>query len=160
MYLEIDLHWLNGPRSALWPKRFELKPLVSPSTEQVFTFRILIDGVQVEQGCQTRDFSLIDETGFDTYWPWIFGLCCLMGDIHPQFAETRLVLIRQAIYDAKCPHSYLEKYSIPSMGNKLEMDFTSLDEWMHIMYPVTGRVRSRFHTPDDFVHKRYGHLLN
>lgn len=163
--LNIELQSLNHEaQSPLWPLRFEFTPWYIIDEEAVL-FRLLVNGEQRNMGTiqmvgdSPGANPLLRRTDLHPQWPWILGLCCLMGDISSSIAELRLRLILDTLAEFRGKNEYIQKHMVYRFEEKLEISFGSLDDWMHIMYPVTGCIRSQFHPPCNFVPKRYNRLL-
>jgi hypothetical protein len=156
------------PQSPLWPCSYKLMDAVldgegpeegeAPEPRAFFT--ISIDGYQYKSGATALDKYGPRHLGtLSPHWPWIFGLCSLMGDINPLIAKVRLKLILDALTEYKDPNGYLKEFVAPRFSDSFELSWDSLDKWLRIVYPVTASIQSRYRPPCDFVPKKYKRFL-
>jgi hypothetical protein len=92
-------------------------------------------------------------------WPWLFAHCCAVGDLHPAVSETRLYLLMGSIDDCGHTNGLFNEFMASKTARKWEINKSKFDRWMNIMYPVTSSIGSRFHSPCDYLTKRYRHLV-
>ena len=172
----LNIHLVQAvklPRSPLLASSFSLVPHDwetepgRPNTADAKSFgfsQIWIEGTEYHKGwLQLEGDNLpmkpLRRHRYYSQWPWLFAHCCAVGDFHPAVSETRLYLLMGAIDDFDDVHGCLKEFIASKTARKWEINKSKFDRWMNIMYPVTSSIGSRFHSPCEYLARRYKHLV-
>jgi hypothetical protein len=161
------------PRSPLLASSFTIEPLDwekepdRPKQDDPGSFglfQLYIEGteyhkewIQLEEDCLRM--KPLRRYRYYPQWPWLFAHCCAVGDLHPAVSETRLYLLLAALDDFGDPRGYLNEFTASKTARKWEISKVKFDRWMNLMYPVTSAIGAPYHSPCDYLTKRYGHLV-